>query len=80
MLVSGSCRGTRMPELTSRLSTFCGLLMFLTSLMTSSRALSAPNPEVSSRPSPTQTTLLSFIPAWLAVSCTGPEEDLEWTL
>ena len=57
--------------------TFCGVLMFLMSLSMSSLARSAPNPEVRSRPSPTQTTLLSFIPAWLAVSWTGPADVLD---
>ena len=50
--------------------------MFLTFLMVISCALFTPNPEVSTRSSPTQT---SFIPAWLDVSWTGPEEDLTWT-
>ena len=35
-------------------------------------------PEVSTLFSPTHTTLLSFMPSWLAASCTAASPDLGW--
>ena len=35
-------------------------------------------PEVRILLSPTHTTLLSFIPSWLAASCTAASPDLGW--
>ena len=75
MLVSGSNKGIRIPEDTSKDRTNCGVERFLVSRRMSSRALSSPNPEVRTRSSPIQTTLLSFIPSWLEVEETRGLEE-----